>query len=167
MSSASTGACISSAAMSSALSRTFSAATRVADAVITVAREACAPMPCSMRSVWPWITRIFFIVGAEHLGRDLRHHRLEALPDRRAAGDDLDRAGGVDLDAHAVGRAEARLLDEHGEADADHLAVARGARASSALSSVPVDVVQHLCRAARGSRRNRNGFPRPAPRAAA
>ena len=45
--------------MSSAFSRTFSAATRVADAVITVAREACAPMPCSMRSVWPWMTRIF------------------------------------------------------------------------------------------------------------
>ena len=61
MSSVSTGACISSDAIFSALSRTFSAATRVADAVITVAREACAPMPCSMRSVWPWMTRIFFM----------------------------------------------------------------------------------------------------------
>ena len=128
MSSVSTGACISSAAISSALSRTFSAATRVAEAVITVAREACAPMPCSMRSVWPWMTRIFCHVGAEHLGGDLRHHGLEALPDRGAAGDDLDLARGVDLDAHAVGRTQARLLDEHGEADADHLAVvaARG-----------------------------------------
>ena len=128
MSSASTGACISSAAISSALSRTFSAATRVADAVITVAREACAPMPCSMRSVWPWMTRIFFIVGAEHLGGDLRHHGLEALPDRSAAGDDLDLARGVDLDAHAVGRAEARLLDEHRKADADHLALGAARR---------------------------------------
>ena len=59
MSSVSAGDCISSAAMFSAFSRTLSAATRVAEAVITVAREACAPMPCSMRSVWPWMTRIF------------------------------------------------------------------------------------------------------------
>jgi hypothetical protein len=29
-------------------------------------------------------------VGAEHLGGDLRHHGLKALPDRSAAGDDLD-----------------------------------------------------------------------------
>src|SRR6266852_4426121 len=43
--SASTGACIISAAYSSAFWRTFSAALWVAEAVITVAREACAPMP--------------------------------------------------------------------------------------------------------------------------
>ena len=85
-------------------------------------------MPCAMRSVWPWITRSFFIVGAEAFRRDLRHHRLEALPERSAAGDDLDLAGAIDLDTHAVVRSEARLLDEHREADADHLAVvaARG-----------------------------------------
>src|SRR3954449_5125393 len=119
MSSVSTGACISSDAMFSAFSRTLSAATRVAEAVITVAREACAPMPCSIRSVWPWMTRIFVMSargisratrpvtvhaargsamdnrhlghgGAEHFGADLRHHRLEPLADRTPAGDDLD-----------------------------------------------------------------------------
>ena len=39
--------------------RTFIAAICVADAVIAVAREACAPMPNAMRSVWPWMTRQF------------------------------------------------------------------------------------------------------------
>ena len=75
-------------------------------------------------------------VGAEHFGSDLSHHGLEALPDRRAAGDDLDLARGVDLNAHAVGRTEPRLLDEHREADADHLALRRGARRASRLSFV-------------------------------
>jgi hypothetical protein len=32
------------------------AATWTADPVITVAREACAPIPLAIRSVWPWIT---------------------------------------------------------------------------------------------------------------
>ena len=30
------------------------------------------------------------VIDAEHVGGDLRHHRFEALADRRAAGDDLD-----------------------------------------------------------------------------
>ena len=35
----------------------FEGAACIAVAVITVAREAWAPMPNSMRSVWPWTTR--------------------------------------------------------------------------------------------------------------
>ena len=59
MSSVSGAACKSSPATSSAFLRTLSAAICVADAVITVAREAWAPMPKAMRSVWPWMTRHF------------------------------------------------------------------------------------------------------------
>jgi hypothetical protein len=45
MSSASAGACISSAAASIAFARSFTAPLWVAEAVMTVAREACAPIP--------------------------------------------------------------------------------------------------------------------------
>ena len=57
-SSVSGAACISSAAISIALARTAEAARRVASPVITVTREANAPMPKSMRSVWPCTTRM-------------------------------------------------------------------------------------------------------------
>ena len=46
-----------SAAVSSTFVRSAVAAMCVADPVMTVAREACAPTPFSMRCVWPWITR--------------------------------------------------------------------------------------------------------------
>ena len=143
MSSASGGACISSAAMSSAFARTFSAPLWVADAVITVAREACAPMPYSMRSVWPWMTRTLPVVDAERVGADLRHHGLEALAERGAAGDHLDHAGGVDLDAHAVGGPEPALLDEHRKTGADQLAGGAAAR-EVGLELVPAERRQHL-----------------------
>ena len=68
------------------------------------------------------------VIDAEHLGADLRHHGLETLSERGAAGDELDRARGIDLDAHAVGRAEPALLDEHREAGADRLAAGASAR---------------------------------------
>ena len=71
-------------------------ASRVASPVITVTREANAPMPWSMRSVRPWTTRTRAVVDAERIGADLRDHRLDALSDRGRAGHDLDGAGGVD-----------------------------------------------------------------------
>ena len=49
--------CSNSAASSRAFRRTSSAARRVASPVITVAREAKAPMPNSIRSVRPCTTR--------------------------------------------------------------------------------------------------------------
>ena len=55
-SSASGVVCISAAAAASAVSRSLTAAMRVASPHITVTREAKAPMPLSMRSVWPWVT---------------------------------------------------------------------------------------------------------------
>ena len=62
------------------------------------------------------------VIDAERVGGNLRHHGLKALAERGAAGDDLDHAGGIDGNAHAVGRAEPALLDEHRNADADQLA---------------------------------------------
>ena len=56
MSSASAVVCISSAAAASASPRSLTAAMRVASPHITVTREAKAPMPLSMRSVWPCTT---------------------------------------------------------------------------------------------------------------
>ena len=63
-----------------------------------------------------------FVVDAERVGGDLRHHRLKTLADRGAAGDDLDHARSIDGNIHAVGRAESAFLDEHRNADADQLA---------------------------------------------
>jgi len=53
------------------------------------------------------------VVDAKRVGGNLRHHRLESLAKRGAAGQDLDHAGGIDRDSHAVGRTESALLDEH------------------------------------------------------
>jgi len=44
------------------------------------------------------------VVGAQNLRANLGHHRLEALAERSAAGNQLDHTGSVDLDPHAVGR---------------------------------------------------------------
>ena len=67
----------------------FVAASRVASPHITVTRDAKAPMPLSMRSVWPWMTLILRVVDAERIGTDLRDRRLDALTDRGDAGDDF------------------------------------------------------------------------------
>ncbi len=83
------------------------------------------------------------VVDAQHLGADLRHHGLEALAERGAAGDELDHARGVDLDPHAVGRAEPALLDEHRKAGADHLAGGAAAR-QLGLELVPVERGEEL-----------------------
>ena len=63
------------------------------------------------------------VIDAERVGADLRDDGLEALAERRAAGDDLDRAGGLDRDPHAVARAQPALLDKHREAGADQILV--------------------------------------------
>ena len=102
----------------------------------------------AMRSVWPWTTRMRSIVDAERIGADLRDHRLDALADRRGAGDHFDRAVGVDRDAHAVERAEPALLDEDSRGRRRPFRPPRAARADlvcsasqptrpSALSSSP------------------------------
>jgi hypothetical protein len=59
ISSWSAGVCISCDAIARACSRSFCAAIRVASPHMTVTREANAPMPLSIRSVWPWITLSF------------------------------------------------------------------------------------------------------------
>ena len=66
-----------------ALRAVWSAARRVASPHITVTREANAPMPLSMRSVWPWITLILRVIDAERVGADLRDHGFDALADAR------------------------------------------------------------------------------------
>ena len=58
MSSTSALVCISSAASGEHVFAQLAAAMRVASPHITVTREAKAPMPLSMRSVWPWMTLI-------------------------------------------------------------------------------------------------------------
>jgi hypothetical protein len=45
------------------------------------------------------------VVDAQSLGANLRHHGLEALPERSAAGDELHHTRAIDLDAHAIGGA--------------------------------------------------------------
>ncbi len=103
-------------------------------------------------------------VDAEGLRGNLRHHRLEALADRCAAGDHLDRARGIDRDLDAVRRAEAALLHEHGDAGADELTGGAAApqvglqRRSRRSRPAPF-------RAVPCSRRCRSGFPRRALRA--
>ena len=83
------------------------------------------------------------VIDAQRLGADLRHHGLEALAERGAAGDQLDRARGVDLDAHAVGQAEPALLDEHRKSGADQFA-GGAAAASSALRLSQSSAVRSL-----------------------
>ncbi len=62
------------------------------------------------------------VIDAERVGGNLRHHRLKPLPERRAAGDDIDHAGRIDGNSHAVGRAEPALLDKHRKPDPDKFA---------------------------------------------
>ena len=83
------------------------------------------------------------VIDPERLGADLRHHRVDALPDRRAAGHQLDRAGRIDADPGAVERAEPALLDEHRDAGADQLAGVAAA-AQLLLQRVPADPRQRL-----------------------
>src|SRR4029077_2472850 len=78
------------------------------------------------------------VVDAQNLGANLRHDGLEALPERSAAGDQLHRARTIDLDAHAVGGAQAALLDEHREAGADRFTGGAAAR-KLGLALVPLE----------------------------
>src|SRR6185437_2057216 len=62
------------------------------------------------------------VIDAERFRRDLRHHRLEALAERGAAGHELDIALGIDAHARAVRGAAAAFLEKDGDAAADCLA---------------------------------------------
>ncbi len=62
------------------------------------------------------------VVDAERIGANLRDHRLDPLPDRGGAGDNLDGARRIDRDPNAVERTEAALLHEHRETDSDRFA---------------------------------------------
>ena len=84
------------------------------------------------------------VVDAERLRADLRDHGLEALAERRAAGDDLHDARRVDGNLHAVGGAEPALLHEHRNAGADQLARGAAALQHRALQLVPVGRREHL-----------------------
>ena len=83
------------------------------------------------------------VVHAERIGADLRHRRGEALADRRAAGHQLDRAGGVDGDAGAVQRPEPALLDKDCDAGPDQFA-GGAAAAQLGLQRIPADLRQRL-----------------------
>src|SRR4051812_32188231 len=83
------------------------------------------------------------VVDSQHLGADLRHHGLEALAERRAAGDELDRARGVDLDPHAIRGAQATLLHEHRKPGADGFSGGATSRQRSP-ELVPIERYQEL-----------------------
>src|SRR5262249_41699512 len=109
MSSASAGACISSAATSIAFPRSFTAPLWVADAVMTGARAD----PVSDRIGLAMGHAHAPVIDAQSLGANLRHHGLEALPEGSAAGDELHRARTIDLDAHAIGGTQPAFLHQH------------------------------------------------------
>ena len=99
------------------------------------------------------------VIDAERLGADLRHGGLEALAERGAAGDQLDRAGAVDRNLGIVGRPAPALLQKDRDPGPDRLARARGgapAPAAAPASRTP----RAPCRAARRNRRNRAPAPR-------
>ena len=83
------------------------------------------------------------VIDAERVGGDLRHHGFKALADRSAAGENLDRARGVDGDFHAVGRAKPALFHEHGDADADQFA-GGFALLHVGVELVPIDLGEQL-----------------------
>jgi hypothetical protein len=83
------------------------------------------------------------VVEPQGLGANLRHHGLEALAERCAAGDELDHPRRVDLDPHTVGRTEPALLHEHGEAGTHRLAGGAAAR-ERGVELVPFERGQEL-----------------------
>ena len=167
MSRSSAGVCSSSLATSSAFSRTFVAATCVADPVMTVAREACAPMPCAIRSVRPWMTLMRLVVDAERFGANLRHRGLEALPQRRAAGDQFDRAGRIDGRPVRRRRGRARSSRRTWPGRRRPLRPSARRRSQLVLQLVPVERAERLVEQPRRNRRNRRRSSRPACRSAA
>ena len=103
-----------------------------------------------MRSVWPWTTRTRAVIDAERIGADLRHRGLEALPDRGAAGDQLDRARRIDRRCCALSDGPSPLFStKMRKAGADQFAARRGGVASSRLQLVPADARQRLVEQAR------------------
>src|SRR5271166_1814919 len=64
----------------------------------------------------------FFVVHTDGVRTDLRHHRLKALADRRAAGNEFDCAIGVDAGARPISGTAAAFIEEDGHAEADGFA---------------------------------------------
>ena len=100
-----------------ARARTASAAACTALPATTVDRDAHDPAPNGCRSVSPLTTLHRLRADAERVRRDLGQHGLDALPQRRAAGVHVHRAGPADHDVGGLLRAEAALLQERGHAE--------------------------------------------------
>ena len=83
------------------------------------------------------------VIDPQRLGADLRHCRGDALPDRRPAGHQFDRAGRIDRHPGPVERPETALLDEDRQAGSDQLA-GFAAAAQILLQRVPADPRQRL-----------------------
>ena len=62
------------------------------------------------------------VVDAQRIAANLRHHRLEPLPERGASGHDFDLPRMVDRNSDPIGRAEPAFLNENGNACPDRLA---------------------------------------------
>ena len=77
--------------------------------VITVTREANAPMPRSIRSVWPWVTVDRGVIDSQNIGADLGDDGFHALAYGRHAGDDFGPAVLAEFDADVVPRPESAL----------------------------------------------------------
>ncbi len=55
------------------------------------------------------------VIDAQSFGANLRHRGLEALAQRRTAGDELDLAGGIDACLCAVGGTASTFLQKKGD----------------------------------------------------
>ena len=94
----------------------------VALPVITVAREAKAPMPSRMRSVWPWTTRIASSRTPRASPQTWAMTVSIPCPIEAAPVTTSTRPSASTRDPDAVEGTEPALLDEVCEAEADHLA---------------------------------------------
>ena len=89
------------------------------------------------------------VIDAEHVGGDLRHHGLEALADRGAAGDDLDRARGVDLEIFTPSVGPSPLFSTNMATPTPTSSPAASALLHVGVELVPIDLGRTACRAAR------------------
>ena len=88
------------------------------------------------------------VIDAERIGADLRHHGLDALPNRRRPGNHLHGPGLVNAEVNALGRPKTALFHEHREPGAD--CFAGGAAAPQVrLQAVPADGGERLVEQAR------------------
>src|SRR5438105_2025560 len=83
------------------------------------------------------------VVNTESIGANLRHHRFKALPQRRAARDELDCPGRIDGHTRAVRRANSTLFDKHCQANTHRLSL-RSTGPKIRLECVPVQCCKGL-----------------------